>query len=98
MTAYSPDYSTETSTRKWEMLPPDDTTLTDVPTPEIDTDIIEHEAERVEKAHPFTPPEPGPGDEPESEDGDEDVGRDGEEVADRWERPTLGEVSATQAQ
>lgn len=76
MTAY-PDYSTETSTREWEILPPGDTTLTDVPTPEIDVAIITHEAERVEEEHPFTPPEPGPTDPGES---DEDNASDGDDV------------------
>jgi len=84
------DYGTESTTREWEMLPPDDTTLTDVATPEIDIAVIEHEAEHIEKQHPFTPPEPGPGDAPESEDGEQDVGCDGDEVTDLFERPIAG--------
>lgn len=98
MITYGPDYDTETATREWDILPPDDTTLTDVPTPQIDVVTIAHEAERVEEEHPFTPPEPGPGDAPEGEDGDQDVGRDGEEVTDRWESPERGNAPATQAQ
>lgn len=87
------DYSTENATR--ELLPPsDDTTLTDVPTPEIDVAIIEHEAERIESDHVFTPPEPGPGDAPEGEYGEQDVTMDGDEITDRWERPGQGYAPA----
>lgn len=84
------DYETETSTRERDILSPDDTTLTDVPTPEIDIATITHEAERAEEEHPFTPPEPAPNAPPEGGEEQSDNASDGEDVTDRYERAGAG--------